>query len=211
MILVGQYDSLLTRRVAITLHLYEFHFRRDTRSVFSDAAEIAKLSPLIRIPALILPGGEVLTDSTAILDYLDELVGPARALVPPSGPQRRRVLQATALAQATGEKVGVVVYERHFHGPEAVSRDWEARCLGQVAAGLAEMERRCDAPWFCGAAISHADVMAVCTLGYLNLRLPEALPAGQFPRLEALATHCEALLPFQAAQIGAEEKMPSSS
>ena len=89
MILVGQFDSLVTRRVGVVLHHYGIPFTRDTRSIFSDAAEIAKITPMIRIPALILEGGEVLIDSGAILDYLDEQVGPIRALIPPSGPIRR--------------------------------------------------------------------------------------------------------------------------
>ena len=98
MILVGQFDSLVTRRVGVVLHHYGIPFTRDTRAIFSDAAEIAKITPMIRIPALILEGGEVLIDSGAILDYLDEQVGPIRALIPPSGPARRKILQTIARA-----------------------------------------------------------------------------------------------------------------
>ena len=96
MILVGQFDSPVTRRVGVVLHHYGIPFTRDTRSIFSDAAEIAKITPMIRIPALILEGGEVLIDSGAILDYLDEQVGPIRALIPSSGPARRKILQTIA-------------------------------------------------------------------------------------------------------------------
>ncbi len=208
MILLGQYDSPFTRRVAITMLHYGLPFERDTRSVFGDAAAVAAISPLTRIPALLLADGEVLIDSGAIVDYLDELVGPARALMPAQGPARRRILQDTVLAQSTGEKVGVVVYERFFHPPAAVAQDWLARCLGQIAAGLTEMERRCQAPWFCGDDFSQADVMAVCSIGYLRLRLPEMFPDGQYPNLERLEQRCEALPVFQQARIGADEKMP---
>lgn len=117
MILVGQYDSPVTRRIAIALHHYGIRFTRDTRSIFGDAAAVGKISPLVRIPALVLDDGEVLIDSAAILDHLDEQAGEA-ALIPASGPVRRRVLQTTALAQGTLEKVAAVVYERHFHPPE---------------------------------------------------------------------------------------------
>lgn len=209
MILVGQYDSLFTRRVAVTLHHHGMAFERDTRSIFANAAEIARISPLTRIPALVLDDGEVLIDSTAILDHLDEQAGPATALIPPSGPMRRRILQAAALCQSTGEKAGIVVYERHFHPPKAISRVWEARCLGQVVAGLAEMEHRLAAPWFCGDLFSHADVMAVCTIGYIRLRLPEVFPQGRYPGLDALAQRGEALAAFRSAAIGADEKMPA--
>jgi len=37
----------------------------------------------------VLDEGEVLMDSTAILDHLDEVAGPGRALLPGSGRERR--------------------------------------------------------------------------------------------------------------------------
>ena len=121
MILVGQFDSPVTRRVGVVLHHYGIPFTRDARSIFGDAAEIA-ITPMIRIPALILDDGEVLIDSNAILDSLDEMVGPTRALIPPCGPARRNILQATARAHACFEKSGTLVYERIFHAPEHVSQ-----------------------------------------------------------------------------------------
>jgi glutathione S-transferase len=66
MILVGQYDSPFTRRVAVTLHHYHMPFERNTISVFKDAAKMQKINPLVRIPSLILQSGEVLIDSVAI-------------------------------------------------------------------------------------------------------------------------------------------------
>jgi len=53
MILVGQYDSPVTRRVAIALHHYGTSFTRDTRSIFGDAAAVSRISRLTRIPALV--------------------------------------------------------------------------------------------------------------------------------------------------------------
>ena len=208
MILVGQFDSPVTRRVGVVLHHYRIPYTRDTRSIFGDAAEIAKITPMIRIPALILDDGEVLIDSGAILDYLDEQVGPARALIPPSGPQRRKILQTTARAHSCFEKSGQLVYERIFHPAEHVSQQWETRCQTQLAAGLTELEQLFDGPWLCGESLTHADIMLACAVGYMNLRLQTAFPPGAYPNLEALATKCEALPAFKAARIGANETMP---
>ena len=125
LVLVGQFDNPVTRRVGASLHPCGSPFTRDARSIFGDAAEIAKIAkiaPMIRIPALILDDGEVLIDSNAILDSLDEMVGPTRALIPPCGPARRKILQATARAHACFEKSGTLVYERIFHAPEHVSQ-----------------------------------------------------------------------------------------
>jgi glutathione S-transferase len=206
-ILVGQYDSPPTRRVAVALHHYDMPFTRDTRSIFGDAAAIATISPLTRIPALILDGGEVLIDSAAILDHLDELAG-ARALCPPSGPARRHVLQMTALAQGTLEKAAAVVYERHYHKGPSQSRDWLDRCLGQARAGLDELTRRLGAPYACGAALTHADVMITTLIWYMQDRMDEVLSPPDHARLIALAEHCETLPAFRAAAISDFEKMP---
>lgn len=209
MILVGQYDSPVTRRVAIALHHYGMSFERDTRSIFGDAAAVGKISPLTRIPALVLDDGEVLIDSAAILDHLDEQAGDA-ALIPGAGPARRRVLQMTALAQGTLEKAGAVVYERHFHSPERRSTDWLDRCLGQARAGLDELTRRLAEPYACGVRLTHADVMITTLVWYMQDRMNEVLSPSAHVGLISLAEHCEALPAFRAAALSDFEKMPRS-
>jgi len=209
MILVGQYDSPFVRRVAVTLHHYGMPFSRNTMSVFGDAKDMQKINPLTRIPSLVLDSGETLIDSVAIVDALDEIAGAARALVPPRGSVRRKILQATALAQGTTDKAGQVVYERHFHTGVALNKDWERRCQWQLEAGLDRLESQCGAPWYFGEQMTHADVMAGCLVGYLYLRLPEAFPPGKFPRLQALSQRCEAREEFVKARISPDETMPT--
>ena len=86
MILVGQFDSPFVRRVAVTLNHYHMPYTRNPISVVRDVGEMQKINPLVRVPSLILETGEVLIDSTAIIDHLDEMAGPARALTPAHGP-----------------------------------------------------------------------------------------------------------------------------
>ncbi|MET4577435.1 glutathione S-transferase family protein [Ottowia thiooxydans] len=209
MILVGQYDSPVTRRIAIALHHYGIPFTRDTRSIFSDAAALSKISPLTRIPALVLDDGEVLIDSAAILDHLDEQADHA-LLIPASGPARRFVLQMTALAQGTLEKVAAVVYERHFHLPEHRSIDWLNRCLGQARAGLDELTHRLVTPYACGSTLTHADVMITTLIWYMQDRMDEVLSPTAHASLITLAEHCETLPAFRAAALSDFEKMPRS-
>jgi len=182
-------------------------FTRDTRSIFGDAHAVAKISPLTRIPALVLDDGEVLIDSAAILDFLDEQAGDA-ALIPASGSARRRVLQMTALAQGTLEKVAAVVYERHFHSPEHRSAEWIDRCLGQARAGLDELTRRLATPYACGTTLTHADVMITTLIWYMQDRMGDVLARPAHAALIALAEHCESLPAFRAAALSDFEKMP---
>ena len=88
MILVGQYDLPYVRRVAVSLRVLGFAYERDTRSVFANFDAMREINPLGRIPSLVLDDSEVLIDSAAILDWLDQTVGPARTLLPPAGPAR---------------------------------------------------------------------------------------------------------------------------
>jgi glutathione S-transferase len=83
MILIGQYDSPFVRRVAIALRLYGLPFEHRPWSTFGDADKIAPFNPLRRVPTLVLDDGEALIESMAILDYLDELVGPDKAMIAP--------------------------------------------------------------------------------------------------------------------------------
>jgi len=112
MFLIGQYDSPFVRRTAIALKLYGIAFEHRPWSTFGDADKIAPYNPLRRVPTLVLDNGEALIESTAILDYLDELVGEARAMIATRGPERRKHLKICALATGLGDKSVSLVYER---------------------------------------------------------------------------------------------------
>src|SRR5215212_11817869 len=104
MLLVGMFDSPYVRRVAISMRLLDLPFEHANWSVGKDQARIAELNPLGQVPVLVLDDGEVLVESAVILDHLDQRAGPARALVPATGPARRRVLGLTALAAGIADK-----------------------------------------------------------------------------------------------------------
>jgi len=63
----------------------------------------------VRIPALEIDNGEVIIDSTAILDHLDEVAG-ANSLLPQSGQPRREAMKLVATAVGAMEKTVSAVY-----------------------------------------------------------------------------------------------------
>lgn len=209
MILVGQYDSPYVRRVAVTLHQYGIAFVRNPISVFSDADQMAAINPLVRIPSLVLDDGEVLIDSGAILDHLDEVAGPARALTPRAGAERRRVLQLIAAATGAIDKAGAQVYERHFHAPAAVNESWLKRCHEQMRGGLSYLEANIAGHWLALDRMTQADITTAALVGYLKLRAPEVDVARDYPGLQRLSDVCEAMPSFVAARPGPEEVMPT--
>lgn len=199
MILIGMFDSPYVRRVAVTLRLLGLDFEHRDWSVGADFDRIGEFNPLGRVPTLVLDDGEVLGESTAILDWLDEHVGPERALLPRGGADRRRSLQIMALATGAADKGVAQLYERAFRPPEKRHEPWVARCRTQMEAALAALDRICadtQGTWLLGDRIGQVDVTltAVSTFVHEALELdPEKHPA--LARRTALG---EALPAFQA-------------
>jgi glutathione S-transferase len=195
MILVGQYDSPYVRRVAVSLRVLGFAYEHDTRSVFGDFEAMRAINPLGRIPSLVLDDGEVLIDSAAILDWLDQAVGPDRALVPPAGPERQHALRLIALATGAIDKVGAAAYERLIRPSALRWPEWVERCRMQGMGALAALgaER-----WLAGNALGQAEITTACTIRYVTMADPDLLPPGRHPSLDALSARCEALPAFQA-------------
>jgi glutathione S-transferase len=195
MILVGQYDSPYVRRVAVSLRLLGFAYEHDTRSVFGDFDAMREINPLGRIPSLVLDGGEVLIDSAAILDWLDQTVGPERALLPPAGADRRRALRLMALATGAIDKVGAAAYERLIRPSALRWPEWIDRCRTQ---GVGAIRALAAEPWSPGELLDQAEITTACMVRYIKMADPELLPAGRFPTLDALSDRCEALPAFRA-------------
>jgi glutathione S-transferase len=194
MILVGQYDSPFVRRVAVSLRVLGFGYEHDTRSVFGDFDSMRQTNPLGRIPSLILDSGETLVDSAAILDWLDETVGPERALIPPSGEKRRRALQTIALATGTIDKIGAANYERLIRPSTLRWPEWIERCLTQCRGGLDALEKL---EWPEGR-IDQALITTACMLFYIINTDPDFLPADRYPVLRGVAARCARMLAFTA-------------
>jgi len=199
MILIGQYDSPFVRRVAIALRLYDLSYEHRPWSTFGDADRIAPYNPLRRVPTLVLDDGEILIDSAAILDHLDELAGPAKALIAQSGPARRHALKICALATGLADKAVSLVYERALH--QQTSQQWIDRCVSQIAGVLdalqADRAGRPASLWF-GEAVGHADIAVACVLRFTGEAHPALFDLTRWPALAAHAARCEALAPFQA-------------
>ena len=199
MMLIGMYDSSYTRRVAIALSLYGLAFEHRAWSVGRDFDRIRQYNPLGRAPTLVLDDGEVLTESAMMLDYLDDLVGPERALMPARGVARRDAQRLIALATGAIDKAVLIVLERIFRPVEQHSEIWLSRCRTQVDGALRELEKRCAAraghDWLVGDAMTHADVAVACFTTHLRESLP--LDLAPYPALRAHVDRCEALPVFR--------------
>jgi glutathione S-transferase len=216
MILIGMFDSPFVRRVAVTLNFFNMPFEHRNWSVGRDFDKIREFNPLGRVPTLVLDDGEALIESASILDFLDDSVGPTRALLPASGRTRRDALRLMAIATGAAEKGVLQLYEGVFRPEEKRHEPWLTRCRTQMHAALAELERAAQAraqpagtsgagagagaaSWLVGDRMTQADITVACVFNFLN----EALGAGnsdRYPTLGAQSRGFEALPAFQASK-----------
>jgi glutathione S-transferase len=193
MFLIGQYDSPFVRRVAIALRLYGLRFEHRPWSTFGEGDKIASFNPLRRVPTLVLDGGEVLIESTAILDYLDEVVGPDQAMIAAGGEVRRRALKICALGSGLADKAVSLIYERVLRKDQL--KLWVERCEAQIGGVLDVLENERAAvttPYWFGERIGHADIMVACALRFTGEGHPALFDAARHPALAAHAARCEA-------------------
>lgn len=197
--LIGMFDSPYVRRVAVSLRVLGFEFEHRDWSVGADFERIREFNPLGRVPTLVLDDGEVLSESSAILDWLDDRVGPDRALLPRSGADRRRSLQTIAIATGAADKGVAQLYESAFRPPEKRHAPWVARCRTQMEAGLEALDRICaQAPgeWLLGDRMGQVDITLTAVSTFLHEALQ--LDAGRLPALARRTARGEALPAFRA-------------
>jgi glutathione S-transferase len=202
MLLIGMFDSPYVRRVAVTLKHLDIPFEHGNWSVGADFERIRRYSPLGRVPVLVTDDGVALTESSAILDAIDDRVGPRRALLPPTGDARREALRLMALATGAGEKARDQLYERMVRPPEKYHEPWVARCREQMHGALGLLEDACrdrgTATWLVGDRLTQADITVACIGTFLDESLGAFGGSGRYPLLAAHVQRCEALPEFRS-------------
>ena len=140
------------------------------------------VNPLRRVPAMTMPDGASLLDSTLICQYLDELAG--HVLIPAEGERRWRVLNAHAVANGMTELAVQLRYETFARPEPARWADGIADLESKIGFGLDWFEARAGD----GSRAPELDlgtVALVCALEYLDFRHPHLGWRADRPRLEA--------------------------
>jgi glutathione S-transferase len=198
MILIGMFDSPFVRRVAISMDLLGVAFEHRDWSVGRDFDRIRQFSPLGRVPVLVLDDGEALTESAVILDYLDDLAGPERALLPAHGIERRHAQRLMGFATGAVEKALHQAMERVFRPEDKRHAPWVERCNTQMRGAFAVLEQACvDAgqrEWLIGDTLGQADITLACCVAYARDAVPHDF--ADTPALAARAARYEALPVF---------------
>jgi maleylpyruvate isomerase len=159
----------------------------------------------MRIPALMLASGEVVVQSLAIIDYLEDLRPEPRLL--PSDPVSRA--QARAIAQIIACDIhplnnsGTLEYLKVALGQDASAiQNWYAHWILQGFEAIEAMVA--PGPYALGEELSIADL---CLVPQLANGRRFGVPTAQFPRILNIAASCEKLEAFDKAR---PEKQPDA-
>jgi glutathione S-transferase len=194
--LIGMLDSPYVRRVAITMELLGLPYQHRNLSVFSTYEQFRQINPVVKAPTLVCDDGEVLMDSTLIIDYLETLAG--RSLMSAEPAHRRHALRLVGLALAACEKTAQIMYEQRLRPPDKQHAPWLARIGEQLRAALSLLEPEADR-LDAGAAICQAGLTVAVTWRFTQIILPELILASAYPALAAHSARAELLPAFIAA------------
>ncbi len=203
--LIGYFRSSAAYRVRIALNLKGVaveHASRHLRRGEQKSPDYAALNPQKLVPALVLDSGEVLTQSLAILEYLEETY-PQPPLLPREPVERARV-RALALIPTADihpiQNLRVMGYLREKFGQTeesafSWSRHWIETGFDAYEATIANDPRT--------GAFSHGDAPTMADL----CLIPQVFNAARFkvdmknyPTIQRIYETCMRLPAFDAAQ-----------
>ena len=203
--LIGYFRSSAAYRVRIALHLKGVaveHASRHLRKGEQKTPDYAALNPQKLVPALVLDSGEVLTQSLAILEYLEE-THPQPPLLPkdPVGRARVRALALIPTADIHPiQNLRVMSYLREKFGQTeesafAWSRHWIETGFDAYEATVAKDPKT--------GIFSHGDAPTMADL----CLVPQVFNAARFkvdmkkyPTIQRIYDTCMRLPAFDAAQ-----------
>ncbi|TAM84060.1 MAG: maleylacetoacetate isomerase [Candidimonas sp.] len=168
------------------------------------SAAYRALNPQSLVPTLI-DDGVILTQSLAIMEYLDEAYGPA-LLVPKDARARARV---RSLAQMVAcdihplDNLRVLRWLAHDMQVEKPARDqWY---LHWIKTGFDALEARLQSPET--GLCSHGDAPGLadcCLIPQVQNARSHSIDVSPWPTIKRIAEHCNSLAAFQAAHPDAQ-------
>lgn len=209
--LYGYWRSSAAYRVRIALALKGLSWetmvvdlvRGDQRS-----PDFARLNPNARVPVLV-EGDTVLTQSLAIIEYLDEL-HPEPPLLPRQPLERARVREACQLIACDIHPLGnsgvLAALRDRFGADEAARAAWSAHWIARGFVPLEAMAAE-GGPYLFGKSVTMADVLLVPQM-YNARRF--GVDLAPFPKLVAADSALAQLPAFAAARPEAQADAPAT-
>ncbi|HTM81589.1 maleylacetoacetate isomerase [Asticcacaulis sp.] len=200
-VLYGYWRSTASYRVRIALNIKAVSYRQrplDLRTAMHHTKAFLRLNPQGLVPSL-ESDGMILTQSTAIIEWLDEIY-PAPALLPASAAGRAVVRAMAAVITCDTHPLNNLrilnaLRDDFYATPEQISA-WIARWIGAGFAALETMIEQHGRTFIYGDTVTLADC---CLVPQVYSAERFGLDLTAFPRLCAAAAHARALPAFTAA------------
>ena len=205
--LIGYLDSPFVRRVAVTMRFLGIGYVHRELSIFRHYDEFRKINPMVKVPTLVLDEGQVLTDSTLIIAYLETQIA-GRSLMPADSADYIAATQYVAAALVAMEKVAQLIYETSQRPAELQYAAWIQRLEQQLegAAGLMETAVAGCAQsmdkWLFGDQPTQADISIAIAWRFMQHIDRVTLGPQDYPALAAFSARAEALPEFRACPLG---------
>jgi glutathione S-transferase len=196
--LIGMLDSPYVRRVAISLKLLNIPFSHQPLSVFRNVEEFSQINPLVKAPTLVCDDGEMLMDSTLILEYIEKFVGSEKSLMPQSRSSYQDSLRLIGIALVACEKTVQIFYERTLRPTEKQHQPWLDRVKQQLMAAydLLEPAAAKRNPWLIAEQPMQPDITVCVAWKFTEFIIPDVIDRTSYPALSELSKYAEALPEF---------------
>src|SRR5437016_9218642 len=132
--------------------------------------EYSKITPLKKLPVLILDNGDVILDSYVIVEYLDELAGGGK-LIPTSGPDRWKVKSDHSLLQGMLDSMLLCRYEGMVRPEPLRWQAWTDDHWNRAWSGMARFEEQKE--MLSRPSLDIAQIALTCVLGYADFRFAD--------------------------------------
>jgi len=201
--LYSYFRSSAAYRVRIALNLKGIRYEMVPIHLTKDGGrqhtpEFRAINPQSRVPALELPSGEVLTQSLAIIEYLDE-IHPEPSLLPADALGRaksRAIAQMIACdIHPLNNLIALQYLRRQLKHEQPAIDAWYHHW---ISVGFAALEQLlAPGPYACGSQVTLADVCLVPQVA--NARRLN-VPLDKFPRITGIDAACLRLPAFDKAR-----------